>query len=138
MIASKHKDEPPKPTQVLSNLQQVKHKQTKSAFDAYIEDQHGDKKNLSLFAHDKYGNVVLHDDKELHKEFHVSSIYNVVRGADHNIHLGYHAERVTPKFAQAAPKVISSHAQPKFAKPVQAPKTTPQEPKSDIVQAKNI
>ena len=130
MIASKHKDEPPKPTQVLSNLQQVKHKQTKSAFDAYIEDQHGDKKNLSLFAHDKYGNVVLHDDKELHKEFHVSSIYNVVRGADHNIHMGYHAERAPPpKFAHSITKINSMHAQPKFAKPTQV------EPKAETIQA---
>ena len=119
----------PKPTQVLSKLQQVTHKQTKSKFDAYIEDQHGNRKDISQFAHDKFGNVVLHDDKELHKEFHIPAAYNVVRGGDHNIHMGYHAERYTPKFAQITPKINSSHAQPTFAKPV-----TPQEPKAESVQ----
>ena len=95
----------------------------------YIEDQHGSSKDLSQFARDKWGNVVLHDDKELHKEFHVSSIYNVVRGVDHNIHMGYHAERVTPKFAQSVSKVNSMHAQPKFAKSPEP------EPKAEAVQA---
>ena len=121
---------PKQKTQILGKLQQVVHKQTKSAFDSYIEDQHGNRKNLSMFAHDKYGNVVLQDDKELHKEFHVSSVYNVVRGVDHNIHLGYHGERVVPKFANSVTKINSSHAQPKFA-----PETTEVEPKADTVQA---